>query len=407
MFTVGTAFQKPRRPFIISVKTDNSGTSNNDQFTLPTVSGGDYDFYIKTSEGVSARVTTYNDSSITTTFSGGAGTYDIEIHGKFDGFAFNNGADRLKLLEVKQWGSEFRLGTSQNGHFYGCSNLTITATDILDISQETNLGSTFRACSSLTTIPSINDWNFSNVEILNNTFRDSTFNQVIDSWNLDSCTELIGFLRNNDSFNSSVTMRTPVLERCERVFQDTAIFNSAIDLDTSTVTSFAYMFINAIAFNQPVTNIDTSSATSLLRMFDNCDVFNQSVDHFEVSNVTAFNGMFWRASQFNQPFPSWTTSSLVSLTNFVQLASSFDQDISHFDVSSMVAASNMALNSGFSQTNYDKLLNTTTGWPSQSLQSGVTAHFGSAQYGAGDPAAGRAILTGSPNNWTITDGGPA
>lgn len=392
--------------FTFTVKTDNSGTSNNDQFTVPTVSGGVYNCIVDWGDDKWGYFTDWSDASWTHTYSS-SGTYTVKIKAQFEGFSFNNGGDKLKLLNISSWGEDFRLGSTTNGHFYGCSNLqSINTSDILNISQETNLGSTFRGCSSLTTISGIDDWDFSSVTIMNNTFRDSTFNQEISGWNLTSCTSMDGFLRNNDSFNSSVTMTTPVLENCTNMFRAMNIFNSSIDFDTSNVTDFSFMFIDSIVFNQSVANIDTSSATTLLRMFDNAEAFNQSVNHFDVSNVTAFNGVFWRATAFNQSLSNWTTSSLTNLTNFIQLAAAFDQDISHFDVSGLTSASNMALNSGFSQTNYDKLLNNTTGWPSQSLQNNVTAHFGSAQYGAGAPTTGRGILT-STYSWNITDGGPA
>ena len=383
---VATAFNKNRNPFIISVKTDNTGTSNSNQFSLPTVSGGDYDFYIKTSEGVSARITTYNDAAITTTFSGGAGTYDIEIHGKFEGFSFLNAGDKLKLKEIKMWGSEFRLGSSQSSHFRGCNQMTISAPDILDISQETNINSTFQDCTLLTTIPRIDEWNFSKILNASSMLKGSIFNQPIVDWSLTSCTAMSSFLDGNTVFNNSISMATPLVQDFSFAFRGMTLFNSSL-------------------------NIDTGSATNLLRMLDNARVFNQTLDHLNVENVQFFNGMFWNAWAYNQPMPSWVTSSLTNLTNFLQNAFAFNQDISHFNVSGLTSASNMALSSAFSKINYDKLLNMLNGWPSQSLQTGVIAHFGNAKYTNNpflvvNPKDGRDILINN-YSWTVTDGGRA
>jgi len=55
----------------------------------------------------------------------------------------------------------------------------------------------------------------------------------------------------------------------------------------------------------------------------------------------------------------------------------------------------------FSASNLDAIYN---GWSLLTLASGVTINFGTIKYTAGG-SAGRAILTGAPNNWTIIDGG--
>jgi hypothetical protein len=435
MFTCAPSFNKNRNPMIISVKTDNSGTSNNDQFTLPSISNGAYEYYTKTTDGVSSLITAYDDADITTTFSGGAGTYTIEIHGKFEGWKFDNGGDCSKLITISQWGSDFNLGGRTGNtwrQFRGCDNLTtISCLDVLNMSKTNHIYGLFVECSSLTSINRLNDWDFSHITSAFSMFLNTAINQEID-FDMPLNVSLYGFFKDNTVFNSSVTINAPLATAANEMFHGCSIFDSAIDLnlssctnfskmfrnsafnqslanlDTSAGTNFEFMFENVTEFNQPVTNLVTSNATTIKRIFDGATSFNQDVSSWDVSNATLFNGVFWGASSFNQSLSSWTTSSMTNLTNFIQGATVFDQDISHFDISNLTSASNMAISSGFSQTNYDKLLNTTTGWPSQAtIQSGVTAHFGSAQYGAGDPTTGRGILTGSPNNWTITDGGQA
>jgi hypothetical protein len=55
----------------------------------------------------------------------------------------------------------------------------------------------------------------------------------------------------------------------------------------------------------------------------------------------------------------------------------------------------------FSTTNLNAIYN---GWSSRSVQPNLEIGFGSAKYTSAGQA-GRNILTGAPNNWTITDGG--
>ena len=109
---------------ILKVKTDNTGTSNDDQFTLPLRIDQTYDFTVK----YDGQETTHNtDTSLTLTFPSGAGTYSIEITGTFPAVRFNNGGDRLKLLELENWGAV--TWTTFERALFGCANMTITATD--------------------------------------------------------------------------------------------------------------------------------------------------------------------------------------------------------------------------------------------------------------------------------------
>ena len=67
----------------------------------------------------------------------------------------------------------------------------------------------------------------------------------------------------------------------------------------------------------------------------------------------------------------------------------------------MTNATNFMVNAnGLSTTNYDRTL---SGWSSQSVQNGVSVHFGGSQYSTATGAAYRATLVSK--GWTITDGG--
>ena len=113
---------------ILKVKTDNAGSSNDDQFTIPLKSGLTYNFTV-TGDITGSPVSHSTDSDLTLTFPSGAGTYNIEIDGTFPAIYFNNGGDKLKLLEIVQWGTN--TWETFEKSFYGCSNLTITAISVM------------------------------------------------------------------------------------------------------------------------------------------------------------------------------------------------------------------------------------------------------------------------------------
>lgn len=150
--------------FIILVKTDNAGTSASDQFTIPT-SGAGYNYDVDWGDGTTDTGLT---GTITHTFAGGAGTYTVKISGDFPAIYFNNGGDRLKLLEIQNWGNiawnvTARTNGSFRDSFEGCSNLEITATDSPDLSAVTTMYQMLALCTSMAGNASINNWNTSNV----------------------------------------------------------------------------------------------------------------------------------------------------------------------------------------------------------------------------------------------------
>lgn len=219
------------KPFIITVKTDNTGTSNNDQFTLHLVSGGTYDFTVYSSDGTIFHTDDYTNNTIT--FNGGAGTYTLYITGILKGWSFNNGGDCQKLLNISQWGC-FNPANQANV-FYGCQNLTVTATDAIDLTGVTTLQTFFRDCKALTTIPGLRYWNTGNI------------------------TQFTSMFIGCDNFNEA----------------------GVGYLNTSSATLMNYMFSACYNFNNPLPNFDTSNVSTfgLQGMFNNCLVFDQDISH--------------------------------------------------------------------------------------------------------------------------------
>ena len=253
--------------FKFSVKTDNTGTSNNDQFTIPTVSGGVYDCTVYWGDGSADIITTWNDAAWTHTYSSN-GTYEIRIVGIFKGLSFYNAGDEEKLLNISQWGL-FNPNNSTSV-FYGCSNLTITATDAPDFTGVTTLVSFFRSCSSLTTVPSMNSWDVSNITSIQSMLNEcAAFSQDINNW------------------------------------------------DTSSITNMAYVFQGCNAFNNSLSNWNTSSVTNMNTMFAQMAIFNQDLSAWNTSSVTNMSVMFFGMGAFDQDLSSWDVTSLTTATNML------------------------------------------------------------------------------------------
>ncbi len=138
--------------FVTSWKTDNAGTSNDDQITLPLRSGKTYDCIVYWGDGKSDVITDADDPAKTHTYEDGAGTYTVTIEGTFTSWYFNNGGDKLKILDVTQWGTD-PVYTAYDAAWYGCTNVVFSAADVPITSLITNFSSAWQTCTGLTSFP--------------------------------------------------------------------------------------------------------------------------------------------------------------------------------------------------------------------------------------------------------------
>lgn len=230
-------------PFVTLWKTDNSGTSNNDQITIPTDGGGfNYDvfWYADNDPNISDSVTG-NTGDVTITFPS-AGEYIIEIHGDFPHLYFDDSDDKNKIIEVKQWGDI--IWTSMYRSFFGCSNLEITATDAPNLSNVTTMRQMFQGASSIHS--DINHWDVSNVDNFMFTFREaSSFNKNLNNWNVSNATTLRGMFHSATVFNQDLS-----------------------SWDVSNVTNMWDMFRDATNFNQSLGGWDVENVANMLNMLN-------------------------------------------------------------------------------------------------------------------------------------------
>jgi len=318
----------------------SSGSSSSNQVRLPLQSSGTYNFLVYWGDGGSDTITSWNQAAVTHTYAS-SGVYTIDITGTIVGWQFDFGGDRLKIIEIQQWG-DLRLGNS-GSYFQGCRNLVHTATDNLDLTGTTYMYEAFGSCASLGSSGNMNGWDVSGVTTMRYMFEDATsFNQNIGSWDTSSVTDMRWLFSGCSSFNQPIgSWDTSSVTYMWWMFYVATSFNQNIDgWDVSSVTSMRYMFRSATAFNQPLNSWDTSSMTDMFQMFQGANSFNQPIGNWDVSSVINMRDMFYGADSFNRPLDGWDVSSVTDMSNMFG-SSGFNGVIGSWDVSSVTHMSAM------------------------------------------------------------------
>ena len=197
-----------------------------------------------------------------------AGYYDISVTGTYTAPIFSGGGDRLKCVDVRQWGQVTGM-TAWGASLRGCYNLVGTATDAPVLIG--SLENMFGGCA--------------------------VFNGAIGNWNTSAVTNMSVMFYLASAFN-----------------QDIGAWN------TSSVTNMSYMFYAATAFNQNIGSWNTSSVTNMGAMFVAATAFNQDISSWDTSNVTLMYQMFQQALAFNQDLSGMVTGLTAQPTNFSVLA---------------------------------------------------------------------------------------
>jgi surface protein len=163
------------------------GSSAADQVSLPLINGQSYNFTVNWGDGSENIITSFGDTDKTHTYAA-PGIYEIECRGLIEGFRFAGVGDRLKLLEIQNWGT-LRL-PNFSALFQDCSNLTVTATDIFLLAPDaTSFLLWFSGCSSLTQIPGLSQLDTRLITDMTSMFRDCTlFDQSLASFDIFSLT---------------------------------------------------------------------------------------------------------------------------------------------------------------------------------------------------------------------------
>ncbi|TFH30605.1 MAG: BspA family leucine-rich repeat surface protein, partial [Promethearchaeota archaeon] len=397
-FTIADVFTTIWDPTMTSIF---STTVN--KIALPLQSTGAYDFWVLWGDGTSDHITSWNQSEVIHSYST-LGLFEVKIIGTITEWGFFNNGDKVKIMEIKRWGS-VQLGISSSV-FAGCENLVITATDPIPFEGRTNYRGLFMSCTQLTTIPNLESLDTSNVTDMSLMFAGATnFNQELHDWNVSKVTTMQQMFFTAETFNFSLnSWDVSSVTDMSNMFAYAYGFNQPLnDWDTSSVVNMEHMFEFAVYFNQPLNDWNTSSAVNMENMFEYAVYFNQSLSSWDVSNVETMREMFKEASNFNQPLSKWNVSDVTDMYGMFNRADNFDQDLGAWNVSSVTTMQYMFWEITLSTPNYDNLL---IGWSSLSVQSLVSFSAGYSQYSSGAAADARNVLD-ITYEWYISDGGLA
>lgn len=137
------------------------------------------------------------------------------------------------LQEVSQWGDV--VWSSMASAFEGSPEMDITATDIPNLAQVTDMSFMFSQCEKLTGPNNINDWDVSNVTNMRAMFQAALlFNQPLNDW------------------------------------------------DVSNVTDMEWMFYYASSFNQPLDQWKVHNVISMYNIFSGASSFDQNLGSWEL-----------------------------------------------------------------------------------------------------------------------------
>ena len=252
----------------------------------------------------------------------------------------------------------------------------------------------------------ISNWDVSKVTNMHFAFAQSSFNKNIGGWNVSGVTDMSYMFFNNSVFNQDIgAWNVSNVTNMSVMFTSAVSFNKNIGAwNVSNVTNMVSMFQQATNFNANIGSWNVSNVTNMSLMFSEVTNFNQNIASWNVSNVTTMNFMFNAAAAFNQDIGSWNVSNVTTMFYMFNGATAFNQDIGSWNVSNVTNIGNFMegkTNSNYSAANLDSIYNN---WSQLTLKPNLTITFGSIKYNS-TAQSGKNVLTSSPNNWTITDGG--
>jgi len=341
-----TLLLKDNTAFIIEVKTDNAGTSNDNQFQF-TGAEGDYDVVAKQNDIVVATFDNLSGEQ-TITLANGAGTYILEVNAKevdgFTGMRFNNSGDKEKITKNLQWGI---FNDTRQELFYGCSNLTEIGSDVNWLNSITSGDRMFSDC-------------------------------------------------NLNSLPSEMTLAN--LTNGYRMFTNCNLTSLPSEMTLANLTNGFRMFTNCNLTSLP-SEMTLANLTSGERMFGNCDLTSLPSE-MTLANLTNGDGMFGNCDLTSLP----SEMTLANLTNGDSMFSNSDLTSlpSEMTLANLTNGDSMFINNTINTARYSTLL-----VDMEDLNSNANVPFngGDSQYNTRGETARNLLIANQ--NWSFTDAGPA
>jgi len=252
--------------FVISVKTDNAGTSADNEFTLPWIGTYDVDWGDGTSDSGVTNTQTHTYAS--------AGTYDVAVTAATGRVQFSSGGDKSKVIDIKNWGT--CAWTSMNSAFYGCNSLTdVSAVDIINLTNCTSLQAMFRS-SSVSQINTSN-WDVSNITSLYQTFTFCSNIQSLDvsNWDVSNVNAMESLFRGMTALTTldvsswDTSNVSNSLSAARFIFQDSPNVNPDISNWVLGSNNLEKMLEDSDSFDRSLANWDISSTPNLINFMQN------------------------------------------------------------------------------------------------------------------------------------------
>ena len=181
-----------------------------------------------------------------------SGIYNIRIRETAGGYVkylkFNTIGDKAKLLDISSWDS---LDITETATFYGCANLTVSATNLCIITS-TDLTRMFRGCTSLTSIPLLDT---SNVTSTADMFRDSGLTSI-PLLDLSSSLSGLRMFKDVTGLISVPNFNLSSMTNCNQVFSGCTGLTTIGFTRADAMTSGASMFLSV--------TLDTADWSDLL-----------------------------------------------------------------------------------------------------------------------------------------------
>ena len=310
------------------------GSSADNEITIPTNPAfTNYNYSVDWGDGATDPAVT---GDITHTYAT-SGIYTISISGTFPAIYFNNANDKLKIIEILQWGDI--QWQSMEDAFHGCARLNFDAIDSPDLTQVTSLKNMFARGELFNGI--VNDWDVSTITDISGMFSDAEiFNRPLNKWDTSAITDMSNTFNDASLFNEPLdNWKTATVTNMEGMFYDADKFNQDINnWNVANVTNMANLFLSAGAFNQPLNNWNVSSVTNMSRMFASTP-FNQPINSWVVDNVTDMSSMF-SSNNYNYPLDNWNVSNVTTIAGMFASNTRFNQNINNWNVSNVTNMSN-------------------------------------------------------------------
>jgi surface protein len=247
-------------------------TTTNETITIPTAGSG-YNYNIITSDGQEFTGVTGSQAITFAT----AGDYDVSISGDFPRISINNGIDKDKLIDIKQWGNI--VWSNFSSAFRGASNLVGTFTDAPNLANVTVFENLFRDCSSFSA--NLSSWDVSNVTSFKEAFlifgvtAPSTPVSGLGYWDMSSATTISAMLRNQTNYN-----------------EDLSSWN------VSNVTNMSNTFFGATSFDQNLSAWDIANVTNFTNFAKNTTFSTSNYDAILIGWESTLQGTYPNGSGY-------------------------------------------------------------------------------------------------------------